>query len=138
MLSTPQVLKRSIVAVALIAGMAGCQTTGSSVAPTSPTTVAESGIDIDGTWTGMFTNIRGNAFPISFTFKVTNGEIAGSGDIPSSSTDKNPSITGSLQGRSVAFSTSSGFHYDLTLNEAGTRMSGDVRGPNSGTATLSR
>ena len=86
----------------------------------------------------MFTNIRGNAFPISFTFKVTNGEIAGSGDIPSSSTDKNPSITGSLQGRSVAFSTSSGFHYDLTLNEAGTRMSGDVRGPNSGTATLSR
>lgn len=137
--------KQSRSHVATLAFWAGVATALPFVGATSAVSASEAGVlvaqaqsDISGVWRGTFTNRQGTGFPVAFTLTVADGRITGTGDIPSSTIDKKPSVTGTVVGSRVVMQTSSGFRYDLTLNADGNRLSGNVSGANSGTLSLSR
>lgn len=143
MSSIHSLFRRPFVAGFILIGLAACQTDGTStpsasVTPAAAMTSQAPVADINGAWSGTFTNRRGNGFPVSFVLDVKDGKITGTGDIPSSSIETKPSVTGMVSGDHVTMQLSSGFHYDLTMNATGTRMNGDVSGPNTGTISLSR
>lgn len=134
---------RRIAAPALLAAaltaLAACQAQPPSDTAAAPTaSVARSRIDISGTWRGVFINNQGTSFPLSFEFVATEGRFTGTGNIPSSSYDTKPTVTGTVSGNRVNMVSSGGFRYDLTLNAEGTRLRGSVTGNNIGTLDLSR
>ena len=94
--------------------------------------------DISGTWRGAFTNTQGSSFPVNFTLNADDGRITGTGNVPSSSINPRPTVSGTIEGRRVRLETNSGFKFDLTLNAEGNRLSGTVSGANQGTLNLSR
>jgi hypothetical protein len=131
---------------AVLAGavlLAGCQTTGSTsnggaAVSAPPPATQQVAVDYSGTWTGTFTNRQGTSFPITFWLTVENGRVTGRGSIPSSSVDANPTLTGTVTGNRIVFTTSSGFVYTLTANAAGNTLTGQAAATNFGIIRLSR
>ena len=110
--------------------LSACQTT-KHVAATADEVTAQ----ISGNWNGYFINKKGRRYPLSFQLKNNNGRITGTGNIPSSSHDKTPSLTGTIQLNKVKWTTSANFTYHLQMSkdETGTyHLSGPVTGPNHG------
>jgi hypothetical protein len=130
-------------AAAILVGLSlsACQTTGSTPADTvivNPLPTAEIEAAMNNTWSGYFTNRQGNRYAVSFTFNVANGVLTGTGNIPSSTFNSHPTLTGTVDGHKVTVETNSGFTYDLTLSADGSTLSGDVSGANYGTLKLTR
>jgi len=127
---------KSFSALFVIILLAGCQTTKHTAA-----TADEAAAQLNGNWQGHFINTRGTRYPLTFQVTAQSGKITGSADIPSSTYDKNPSITGTYAGNKVTWTTSTDFKYDMHMSkdEAGTfHLFGDVSGPNKGTIRLAR
>ena len=127
-------LKRlfSVLAAVLTTGMvlAACQTTNHAAA-----TADEATVQIAGDWQGHFINKQNKRFALNFSLKSDNGRLSGKASVPSSSHDKNPDLTGKIEGNTVTLTSSSKFYFDLhmTKDDKGVyHLSGPVTGPNTG------
>jgi hypothetical protein len=106
----------------------------------APASADDMAAKLTGTWKGDFINTSGDRYPVTFTISAANGKLTGKGDIPDSSIDTSPGITGTYSGDKSRWETSSGFYYDLTLSESsGTLyLKGGVSGANDGDLKISR
>lgn len=95
---------------------------------------------LSGTWKGDFINSTGNRYPVTFVITASDGKLSGKGDIPDSSIDTSPSVTGAYGGGKSRWELSSGFIYDLKLSESSStlRLEGNVSGANNGELEISR
>lgn len=116
--------------------VAGCQTT-----TMQPVTADRAPSLYTATWAGHFINRQGTKYPVTFFLTGRNGQINGKADIPDSSYDSAPTITGTYNGASSKMESSSGFKYDLTMTESEDGsywIKGSVTGPNVGQLELRR
>jgi len=122
--------------ILLLLVLAACQTT-----TTTPVSADKANALITGAWEGDFINRQNTRYPVRFQLQGSGGQITGTGHIPDSSRDVNPTVTGTYSDNKIAIETSSGFRYDLTMgvSEDGTHwLTGSVTGPNSGRLELKR
>lgn len=110
----------------------------SVVAAQAEMRIAQAQPDLNGVWRGTFTNMQGASFPVTYTLSAADGKVTGTADIPSSSVDPRPKITGTVEGNRVVLILSSGFRSEMTLNAEGNRMTGSTTGANMGSLALAR
>lgn len=116
--------------------LAGCQSTAMQ-----PVSADAAPALYTGTWSGHFINRQGTRYPVTFFLSGAGGQITGRGDIPDSTFDTSPTITGIYNGAASQMQSSSGFNYELTMSQAEDGsywIKGAVTGSNTGRLELRR
>jgi len=130
------VQRRRFLILALFSGLIGWQTTTSN-----PVFAQEISALYSGTWKGYFINQKGTRYPVTWSLRAKNGKVSGGANVPDSTYDKTPTISGTYTGANAILQTSSGFKNSVTMlvtKDGEYWLKGGVTGRNTGRLELKR